>query len=237
MAEELQPAPFQEESAAPQPPVRKKRRALRRILMLALVLALALTAVNFRGLYNLARFGVHTLRSPVDRDGDLIDDYTDIMLAARRYVASRPEYVSTYFGGGYPPDGQGVCTDVIWRALKAAGYDLKSMVDEDISRHASLYPLPDGKPDSNIDFRRVVNLKVFFDRHCPSLTCDPSKIDQWQPGDIVVYEGHVAIVSDRRNAKGRAWVIHHTGHGAFEEDALEYKKILGHYRWALNPSS
>ena len=48
------------------------------------------------------------------------------------------------------------------------------------------------------------------------------------------YEGHVAVVSDRRSGDGRPWVIHHTGHGAFEEDALDYKPIIGHYRWTVN---
>ncbi|MBQ8954391.1 MAG: DUF1287 domain-containing protein, partial [Clostridia bacterium] len=106
-------------------------------------------------------------------------------------------------------------------------------LDADIAAHPRLYPLPDGLPDPNIDFRRVVNLEVFFDRFCRKLTTDVSQTAEWQPGDIVFYEGHVAVVSDRRNAEGRPWVIHHTGHGAFEEDALDYKPILGHYRWIL----
>ena len=38
-------------------------------------------------------------------------------------------YQSKYYAGGYPDDGLGVCTDVIWQALQAAGYDLKALVD------------------------------------------------------------------------------------------------------------
>ena len=34
-----------------------------------------------------------------------------------------------------PPDTEGVCTDVIWRAFKNAGYSLKDMVDEDIKNN------------------------------------------------------------------------------------------------------
>ena len=86
--------------------------------------------------YARVRFGVTTLYSSADADGDLIDDYTDVMLAARRYIRSQPEYVSDYFAGGYPPEGQGVCADVIWRALKEAGYDLKAMLDEDVEQAA-----------------------------------------------------------------------------------------------------
>ena len=105
------------------------------------------------------------------------------------------------------------------------------MLDADVAANPSLYPLPGGIPDTNIDFRRVVNLQVYFERHCQSLTTDAGEIDQWQPGDVVFYDGHVAVVSDRRNASGQPWIIHHTGRGAFEEDQLTYRPILGHYRW------
>ena len=89
-------------------------------------------------------------------------------------------------------------------------------------------------PDSNIDFRRVVNLRVFFERHCLELTTDADDIAAWQPGDFVIYDGHIAVISDRRNAQGQPYVIHHTGHGAFEEDALTARRILAHFRWTLN---
>ena len=213
----------------------KRRRPMRTLLLLliaaALLLCTALIFLRGREICTLLRFGVRTIHSPSDRDHDFIDDYTDLMLGARRYVAANPEYVSTYFGGGYPPEGQGVCTDVIWRALKAAGYDFKAMLDADVAANPSAYPLPGGMPDQNIDFRRVVNLMVYFDRHCLSLTTDPEAIDQWQPGDIVFYNGHVAVVSDRRSADGQPWIIHHTSRGAFEEDSLTYHPILAHYRW------
>jgi len=124
-----------------------------------------------------------------------------------------------------------VCTDVIWRALEACGYDLKAMIDRDIAAHPEEYPLPGGLPDANIDFRRVVNLQRFFERYALPLTTDPDDIAQWQPGDIVFYYGHVAVISDKRNAQGQPWIIHHTGRGAFEEDKLTYQRITGHFRW------
>jgi uncharacterized protein YijF (DUF1287 family) len=199
------------------------------VLILLLIAAVGL--LRGREIWNLVRFGVHTVHSPMDADGDFIDDYTDLMLSARRYVRTQPEYVSAYFRGGYPPEGQGVCTDVIWRALADCGYDFKTMLDRDIAKHPKAYPLPNGKPDVNIDFRRVVNLQTYFERHGQVLTTDPSRIGEWQPGDFVFYDGHVAVISDIRNADGQPWIIHHTGHGAFEEDALTYQKITGHYRW------
>ncbi len=207
------------------------RRMVLWAAILLLLMALAAGCLRGREIYNLVRHGIATLHSPNDRDGDLIDDYTDMMRGARKYVRTKPEYDSSYFADGYPPEGRGVCTDVIWKAFEAAGYDFKAMVDRDIARNPSAYPLPNGRPDPNIDFRRVVNLKVFFERNALSLTTDMAQVDQWQPGDIVTYEGHVAMVSDRRNAAGTPYIIHHTGHGAFEEDALSYKPITGHYRW------
>jgi len=61
------------------------------------------------------------------------------------------------------------------------------MVDKDIKENIGLYPNTAGKRDPNIDFRRVPNLKVFFERYAVSLTLDSTKIEQWQPGDIVTY--------------------------------------------------
>lgn len=217
--------------AAAQPSKRKKTWIPVLLIVLALCGLTALTFLFGREAWNLVRHGVKTVHSSIDYDHDFIDDAMDMMLGARAYVRTQPEYVSDYFAGGYPPEGQGVCTDVIWRAFRAAGYDFKEMVDADIAKKPSAYPLTNGQPDKNIDFRRVVNLQVFFERNGLSLTLDANEIDQWQPGDIVFYNGHVAMISDRRNADGVPFIIHHTGHGAFEEDALTYQKIIGHYRW------
>ncbi len=222
------------ETAAERRPRARFLRLLRALLIALGVFALLLAPFKLPAWYARIRFGVPTIYSPVDADGDLIDDYTDIMLAARRYVRSQPEYVSDYFAGGYPPEGQGVCADVIWRALKEAGYDLKAMLDQDVGAHPDAYPLANSLPDSNIDFRRVVNLRVFFERHCLELTTDADDIAAWQRGDFVIYDGHIAVISDRRNAQGQPYIIHHTGHGAFEEDALTDRRILAHFRWALN---
>ena len=212
-------------------PHRLRRLALLLLLFLLLWIFWAQIGLWSQAVYTRLRFGISTIHSPLDCDRDLLDDYSDIMLSARRYVRTNPEYDADYFSGGYPPEGRGVCADVIWHALGGAGYDFKALLDADIAAHPGQYPLPDGLPDTNIDFRRVVNLEVYFERHALALTTDLTQTAEWQPGDIVFYEGHVGVVSDRRNADGRPWVIHHTGHGAFEEDNLDYKPITGHYRW------
>ena len=117
-------------------------------------------------------FDIEVLLSSTDFDNDGIDDYTDILQGAKIEAENKPKYKSVYYAGGYPPENEGVCTDVIWRALKNAGYILKDMVDEDIKNNLDKYPRVNGKPDSNIDFRRVPNLKVYFQRNQITLTKD-----------------------------------------------------------------
>ena len=184
--------------------------------------------------YSAADFGITTVKSGNDKNSNGTDDYTDILLGARADAKNRPVYRNAYYKGGYPPDGEGVCTDVVWRAFKNAGYNLKDMVDTDIADNISAYSRVDGSPDPNIDFRRVPNLKVFFERNAVSLTLDTSKIEEWQPGDIVTYgETHIAIVSDRRNKDGRPYIIHNLGQYNREEDALTSKVISGHFRFQV----
>lgn len=179
--------------------------------------------------------GIPVLVSPNDKDLDGIDDYQDILLGAQKEAARAPHYDSAYFAGGYPPETIGVCTDLVWRALMEAGYVLKDEVDEDIRLHPELYPYALNR-DANIDFRRVVNLSVFFRRHAESLTLDLEDTGAWQAGDIVIFgDEHIGILSDKRNASGIPYMLHNDGVFDFEDNSLklwhEAVPISGHYRW------
>lgn len=115
--------------------------------------------------------------------------------------------------------------------LKNAGYDLMLLVNEDIKNNKEDYNIE--TIDINIDFRRVRNLKVYFANNAISLTTDIKNIAEWQGGDIVIFENHIGIISDKRNRKGIPFVIHHANpyQRYYEEDILEYKTdIVGHYR-------
>ena len=182
--------------------------------------------------YAAESFGIETIKSEVDYNQNGVDDYTDILLGARADAQAKPVYDVTYFKGGYPPDDIGVCTDVVWRAFKNAGYCLKDMIDNDIARNPDKYPAAK-EPDPNIDFRRVRNLEIFFDLYAQTLTTDINDISQWQPGDIVIFEDmeHIGIISDRRNSKGQAFVIHNTDQSEREQDYLEIRQVTGHYRF------
>ena len=90
----------------------------------------------------------------------------------------------------------------------------------------------------NIDFRRVVNLRV-FEEYALSLTLDTDKIKEWQPGDIVIFgnDKHIGIVSDKRNSQGQPYIIHNGGQPKREEDyfkrgeVTEQGRVTGHYRF------
>lgn len=176
-------------------------------------------------------FGITPYTSSVDKDGDGIDDQTDILNSAYHYIDTKPKYKSKYYEGGYPDDEYGVCTDVVAQALLGAGYDLQELVNADILCKREDYDIDE--PDDNIDFRRVRNLKVYFEHTAISLTTDIKGIEEWQGGDIVIFEKHIGIVADKRNADGVPFVIHNANRFqlSYVEDILEtYGKIVGHYR-------
>ncbi len=182
--------------------------------------------------YTAEDFNIKTLQSTVDFDGDGIDDYADILAGAKKDAQNRPHYRSAYYQGGYPPENEGVCTDLVWRAFRAAGYSLREMVDADVRNRPEAYPHIE-KSDANIDFRRVTNLHIFFEQYAKAQTSDIDAIDQWQPGDIVIFGNnkHIGIVSDRRNAKGQPYILHNGGQFQREEDYLPRANVTAHYRF------
>lgn len=215
-----------------QEPKRKKHRGKILLLLLLLIVGAGLwiTKPWLKG-YSNAHFRIMTYHSHHDEDGDHIDDQTDILRGARKYVSRHPEYKSEYYTEGYPTDNYGVCTDVVGAAMLAAGYDLMQLVHEDIEENRKSYP---DAEDIHIDFRRVRNLDTWFKRNAAyDLTTDIYEIAEWQGGDIVTFDGHIGIVSDRRDSDGIPYVIHHgrEGQTEYEEDILRQRSdIIGHYR-------
>ncbi len=148
---------------------------------------------------------------------------------------------------GYPmgdvPPTTGVCADVVVRAYRAIGIDLQKLVHEDMRRKFSAYPRIWGlrAPDSNIDHRRVANLRVFFARHGKSLKITDDAKD-YKPGDLVTWNlvskgslPHIGIVTERRTADGaRPLIMHNAGGGQVFQDLLFAFKITGHYRYAID---
>ncbi len=196
-----------------------------------------LYAVNFtpHKEYTNEDFNIEAYVSDLDSDNDGVDDQTDILNSARKYVSAKPKYKSKIYESGYPDDEYGVCTDVVAFALKDAGFDIMTLLNDDIKENRDLYNID--VIDKNIDFRRVKNLKVYFENNAVSLTTGIEKIEEWQGGDIVVFKKHIGIVSDKRNKKGISFVIHHANpyQMHYEEDILENRDdIVGHYRMKKN---
>jgi uncharacterized protein len=151
-----------------------------------------------------------------------------------------PAWRRIEFPGGDVPRSTGVCTDVIIRAYRDAfGYDLQREVNADMKRNFPAYPSNWGmtRADSNIDHRRVPNLRAFFRRRGAELPVSDDA-SQYRPGDIVTQNlpgnlAHIGLVSDRLNGdESRLLVIHNIGGGAQIEDTLFAYEITGRYRFA-----
>ena len=201
------------------------------IMIIAIIYLLYLFNYIPHKKYSNIDFNIEPYKSNIDFDNDGIDDQTDVLAGVKNYVARNPKYKSKYYETGYPNDEYGVCTDVVAFGLNNAGYDLMTLVNEDIKNNIDSYNIE--VIDKNIDFRRVKNLRVYFERNAISLTTDVNKIEEWQGGDIVIFQNHIGVISDIRNKNGVPFVIHHANpfQKYYEEDILETRNdIVGHYR-------
>ena len=209
--------------------------------IVAIVVLIVLVVINIYFLYDNnfiphkkytnADFDIDSYVSDVDKDNDGVDDQTDILNSVRKYIGTKPKYKSKYYSGGYSDDEYGVCTDVVANGLVGAGYNLMELVNMHINDNFYLYDI--NNIDKNIDFRRVQNLKVYFKNTATEVTTDIYDISKWQGGDIVIFDRHIGIVSDKRNKRGVPFVIHHANPYQiyYEEDILEDRDdIVGHYR-------
>lgn len=216
----------------------KKRAMIFLTICIIVVVSLVITLVYILNIiphrqYENIDFNIETYKSEVDKDGDGVDDQTDMLTSVRKYIETKPVYKSKYYATGYPDDQYGVCTDVVAFGMKNTGYDLMELVNQDIVNHKENYNIE--TVDKNIDFRRVRNLNVYFKNNIISLTTDLSKIEEWQGGDIIVFKDHIGVISDKRNRKGIPFLIHHANpvQVNYEEDVLEFygqDYIIGHYR-------
>jgi uncharacterized protein YijF (DUF1287 family) len=167
---------------------------------------------------------------------------------AKRLVAAAVEqtrtsvtYDGSYRRIGYPggdvPAEIGVCADVIVRAYRRLGVDLQVKVHEDMRRAFEAYPRIWGlrRPDTNIDHRRVPNLRTFL-RRAGAERAVSSDASDYRPGDIVTWTvprnlPHTGIVSSELAPSGRRLMVHNIGRGPELEDMLFQFPVTGHYRY------
>ena len=150
-----------------------------------------------------------------------------------------PAYVRIGYPGGDVPSDTGVCTDEVIRAYRALGIDLQKAVHEDMQANLRAYPNQSrwalAHTDTNIDHRRVPNLRVLFTRKGESLPITANAVD-YAPGELVTWDlgggvGHIGMVVDRRAPNGDYMIVHNIGQGPKLEDLLFAWKITGHYRY------
>ncbi|MBW7675466.1 DUF1287 domain-containing protein [Chryseobacterium chendengshani] len=163
--------------------------------------------------------------------------------AALSLTKDRVTYDPAYFTIKYPngdvPADKGVCTDVIIRAYRKLGIDLQKEVHEDMKKNFSKYPKNWGlrKPDTNIDHRRVPNLRVFFAKFGQSKSIE-TNASLYTPGDIVTWLlpgnlTHIGIVVNKKSADGKRYlIVHNIGGGQVIEDCLFRFSITGHYQYS-----
>jgi len=162
--------------------------------------------------------------------------------AALSLTRDRVTYDPTYFSIKYPngdvPSDKGVCTDVVIRAYRKMGIDLQKEVHEDMKQNFSKYPKNWGlkRPDTNIDHRRVPNLRVFFAKFGKSKSTEINPA-LYAPGDIVTWLlpgnlTHIGIVVNKKSADGKRYlIVHNIGGGQVIEDCLFKFNITGHYQY------
>jgi uncharacterized protein YijF (DUF1287 family) len=170
-----------------------------------------------------------------------------LVAAAVERTEHEVEYDAAYYKLEYPngdvPADKGVCTDEVIRSYRALGIDLQKEVHEDMTANFSRYPTKFGlsATDTNIDHRRVPNLRVFFERKGKSLPITDEATD-YRPGDIVTWDlnasqTHIGIIVDVPSATpGRYMIMHNIGQGPKIEDILFAWKITGHYRYTGTPT-
>ncbi|MFZ3106229.1 MAG: DUF1287 domain-containing protein, partial [Candidatus Hydromicrobium sp.] len=138
-----------------------------------------------------------------DADNDGINNQKDIMLGAKGQLGNPAKNIfleegeTNYYQGGDPPEDLADCTDIIVRAFFEAGFDLRDLVYEDIKENFGQYPIKEiwnrSFCDPNIDYRRIQNLEIFFNRNAKVLdilfnASDEQNLNSWLPGDVVFFD-------------------------------------------------
>jgi len=168
----------------------------------------------------------------------------DLVNAALERLSHKVTYDGSYREIAFPlgdvPDNIGVCTDVVVRSYRKLGIDLQERVNADMSINFNHYPnlakWDRTGPDTNIDHRRVLNLRVFFARNGTALPITKNAND-YRPGDLVTWDimpgmPHIGVITHKRSTnKKRPLIVHNMGKGPKLEDILFTMKITGHYRY------
>ncbi len=200
-------------------------------------------AAELAPLLDSARFKVAG-KTKHDRDDDGIPDTLDVLVGAIKTVHNGANYGGGYRRIDYPngdiPREDGVCTDVVVRAVRNAGLDIQAELQKDIKRSPASFPMVK-KRNANIDHRRVKTLLPYFKRqweeHTTRLSDDA---DPLRPGDVIFMDTfpkrrgpeHIGILSNQRGASGHLLVINNWTNGfkTAEMDLLKFVVVSHRFR-------
>jgi uncharacterized protein YijF (DUF1287 family) len=181
--------------------------------------------------------------APGDRDGDGLPDPLDVYLGGIKNALNAAPYVGGYTRLAYPGGDvvrtEGVCTDVIVRALRNAGIDLQVELARDIAAARRAYPMV-RRPDRNIDHRRVKTILPWFRRHWEAHAVPATADDPLRPGDVLFFDtfpnksgpDHIGLVSGTIGPGGEPVVINAwtDGYVANEMDLVPWVPITHRFR-------
>jgi len=237
------------------------------ILLIVFVVILSTGKYNFKKTYEpsvalskmLPRFrliDVEKLSGTGDRNKNGNVDAVDILEGAKEQLEIKSKNIfiedsgqSNYYKEGDPPKEWALNTDIIARSFKEAGFDLRILINTDITNNIDAYPLKaiwnQSFADIDIDYRRIQNMEVFFERNALSLNVriDPTSeenLNSWVPGDVVLfdmdgdgYSDNIGIISDSTARNGTPKVIYNYIDPGYtiEANILSSKIITGHYRY------
>ncbi len=148
--------------------------------------------------YNATDFNIKTIYSKIDYNKNGIDDYSDILLGAKKSLKKdfNEEEFITY-------------------SFKYAGYNIKKMIK---------------KYNYNKEESTINNFINYLKNNVKRVSKNISKIEDFQPGDILVFDKKIGIISDKRNKKGNTYIIYYKDK-IVEEDIIKNIDIKGHYRF------
>lgn len=194
---------------------------------------------------NVSPLGDGAAPPPGDADRDGIPDPLDVLIGGKKVVIDGAPYGGGYiqidFPNGDIPRGQGVCTDVIIRAGRNAGFDLQAALQRDIRSARGSYPMV-RRPNASIDHRRVKTILPYFLRHWDRRKVELDAADDpLRPGDVVFFDtfpskpgpDHIGVVSDTIGPSGMPMVINSwtDGFRTSEMDLLSFVPVTHRFRF------
>ncbi len=186
---------------------------------------------------------------PGDADKDGIADPLDLLIGAHKTVLNGANYGGGYRRIPYPqgdiPREDGVCTDVVVRAVRNLGLDIQEELQIDIKNRPRAFPMVK-KRNANIDHRRVKTLLPYFKKQWDLRSGDLDDLDDpWRPGDIVFMDtfpnrkgpDHIGVLSNTRAPSGRLMVINNWTNGFSTSEMDLLGSIPVTHRFRVKPGS